>query len=776
VAVVVVGFALLASVLAIVDGVLFKSLGYQDERQLAAMEVLSTESRVRPGLDRDDLAAWAETVPEVAFTGIAVLGGSVGVAVVQPNFFDVIGVQPVLGGFRFEDFERATSPIEPRILTDEVYRSRYGGDSAAIGRIEITDPSGGYGYRIVGVMPRGFVFPSDRLPVGYIAPYAHTRYAPYLLSRVIARIPESITADELQTRVLNAATTMNAVRASRTSVIGRVPIDRVDIQPLGRALGSDVRPLFASLLSAACLLAAIGGLNASSLMAARAVDRRHELGVRRALGASQFEIARILMVEAALLVGVGAACGLLISHLVLRFVTALLPGNLVLFRTAALDWRVAAFTLAAAAALTVVVAAWPVLAVRRGDVTPGHSRSLTGSMRSVHRRFVVAVQIALALVLTILGSLLVGSLLAVYAQAPPIATTNVLAIGVHFFGTSPIQDRLAPDTYRRVDALVDRVRKVPGVDAVALTAFDLLDNAYVRARFTPPRTALNPRQGVMMQAVTADFYRMIGPELVAGRWPTASELANDDPVILVSERVASNYWPSAPAVGESLTDQGPAGEAARTFTVVGMVKDVRWRAWDEEALPTIYGPHALLARQSSSYLLVRTAAGASSVAAEVRRVLSDTDAWLNIVRVAPLDDLFVDSVRPRRFRAWLFGSFAVASLGVLGIGILGQLAMSTAQRTREVGIRMACGAVRGSVVWLILREQLVPVLLGIVVGGIGAAWTVQVVSRYLYQVTEFDALLWGAAIGLILLTAAAGTLIPALRASRINPVEALRVE
>ena len=149
---------------------------------------------------------------------------------------------------------------------------------------------------------------------------------------------------------------------------------------------------------------------------------------------------------------------------------------------------------------------------------------------------------------------------------------------------------------------------------------------------------------------------------------------------------------------------------------------------------------------------------------------------LRTQRPALLADLFVDSVRARRLQAWLFGAFAAASLFVVGIGILGQLAMSTARRTREVGIRMTCGATRGNILRLIVGEQLAPVVAGLVVGGIAAAWAVQVVGTYLYQVTTSDARVWAAAVGLILLTAAAGTLVPALRASRIDPTQALRAE
>ncbi len=252
-------------------------------------------------------------------------------------------------------------------------------------------------------------------------------------------------------------------------------------------------------------------------------------------------------------------------------------------------------------------------------------------------------------------------------------------------------------------------------------------------------------------------------------------MAGDDPVIVVSERVASNYWPNAPALGQTLTDQR-RGEPPMTFTVVGVVKEVGWAAWDEAALPVIYGPYALLARQTSSAVLIHTSAGVSRVAADALRVMGDTDPLLRTGRVAPLDDLFVDSVRPRRFQAWLFGSFALASLFVVGIGIFGQLAMSTARRTREVGIRMTCGATRSGIVRLIVSEQLVPVVAGLAVGGIGAAWAVRFLQSYLYQITSSDIRVWTAAISLILLTAAVGTVIPALRASRIDPTHALRTE
>jgi predicted permease len=508
-------------------------------------------------------------------------------------------------------------------------------------------------------------------------------------------------------------------------------------------------------------------------MAARSVDRRRELAVRRALGATAVDIGRQVCIEAGLLVGAATAIGLALATPMLRLAAGLLPDDVILFRAAAIDWRVAAFGAATSVLVTAVVTVWPLRLASRGTGVPDTDRSVTGRARSLGWRLVVTTQVALALVLTVGGSLLVGSLLSVYAQTPTVSTDNVLTIAVRFLGMSGAVGHMAPERATRVDALLERLQAVPGVEAVGLTAYDLLQHAYEPSRFRSPGTAITPPRARVTHAVTAGFYRVLEPQLVAGRLPTDVELATNAPVIVVSEDVASQFWPGASAIGRALTDVGRRDEPAMTFTVVGVVREVRWAAWDEGTTPTLYGPYALLARQTNSAFLIRTSA---NVAAHAVRAIEETDPLVRLDRVAMLDELFVDSVRPRRFRAWLFGSFAFASLCISGLGIFGLLAMSTARRTREVGIRMACGGTPGRVAALILREQLVPVMVGLAAGGIGAVWAVRFLTSYLYQVTSFDARVWIVATGLILFAAAAGALIPAVRASRIQPTEALRAE
>ena len=769
-----VGFALLASVLAVVDGVLFKSLGYPGESQLVSIRVSSSRSRSTPRMTPDHPVAWAQATPGVQFTGFSVWGtgdNRIGRALVQSNFFDVIGVRPALGGFAPEDFATRQPLIEPRIISHEIFRSQFGGDPATVGRVVIENPIQGNGYRIVGVMPPGFVFPNDRSRVGYIGPFVAS--AMNSIHNVMARMKPGMKTDEIRHRVLAAAVSQTSGSSGPANPDAGPAIDQVDVRPIGRVLGASSRPLFTAFLVAAGILLVIAAVNASSLMAARSLDRGRELAVRRALGATPRDIGRLLLGEVALLVGAGATIGIALAVPILRVVDPLLPDNVFLFRAPAVDWRVAAIVAAVAA----TIAGLATLVLQRQAMASAArlqpDRTVTESARSVSRRLVVGLQVALAFVLTVAGSLLVGSLLSVYGQREPISAEGVVTIPSSFLDPGPTAD--LAQRAARVKAVLERLRTVPGVDAAAVTAADFLNGGRTPPKFVEPATRSTARVTVEAQAVSTDFYRVIRPELVRGRLPTAAEQANDEPVIVVGERVASHYWPNESAIGQTLTDSAMGG-LGLTFTVVGVVRDVRWFAWDANPVPTIYSPFALRAGFPRPTFLIRTSADTARVTADVLRMMARADPLLRTEQPVLLENLFADSVRPRRLQAWLFGSFAAASLLVVAIGILGQLAMATARRTREVGIRMTFGATPGRILSLIAGEQLVPVIAGLVVGGIGAVWAVQSLGGYLYQLTSLDPRVWTTAIGLILLTAVAGTVIPAWRASRIDPTQALRSE
>ncbi len=256
-----------------------------------------------------------------------------------------------------------------------------------------------------------------------------------------------------------------------------------------------------------------------------------------------------------------------------------------------------------------------------------------------------------------------------------------------------------------------------------------------------------------------------------GRFPTDAELESGAPVIVVSESVARAYWPNASPLGQTLTYL----RVTVPFAVVGVVKDVRWNQWDAE-VAAIYGPYARVSRSASLTVFIRSRKNAGQITAEATRAITAADPLIRTTQAGTLDERFADSVRPRRFQSWLFGSFAMCALVIVGVGILGLMAMATARRTKEMGIRLALGATRDNLVGVLLLEQLRAVVLGVMVGSLVSAWAVRFVKVYLYQITPYDPRVWTAAVVAIVATAAIGTLIPALRASRVDPVQALRAE
>jgi predicted lysophospholipase L1 biosynthesis ABC-type transport system permease subunit len=241
-------------------------------------------------------------------------------------------------------------------------------------------------------------------------------------------------------------------------------------------------------------------------------------------------------------------------------------------------------------------------------------------------------------------------------------------------------------------------------------------------------------------------------------------------VLVVTEGVAKAYWPGRSAVGESLS-----GEHGTPYRIVGVVADARYESWDRSSW-VAYGSYPSLAMSNRPNLLVRSPTGRAVPVADILRVLASFDPAVHVTRVNQLDTLLTDSIRPRRFESWLFGSFAAAALLVVWVGVLGIVGMATARRTREVGIRMALGATREHLVSLLFREQFLAVAGGLAAGGVLSAWAVQFVKAYMYELTAYDARLWIAAVIAIVLAASMGTAIPAWRASRVDPVQALRTD
>jgi putative ABC transport system permease protein len=784
---------------AIVDGALFTPLRYPAPDRLFLIHPGFT--RVAPRADQSepmsvaDVDAWMAADPKTRITiyqasNTTTLGDGineplVGLAAVGPDFFDVLGVHPILGGFAPVDFQSRGS-FQPLIISDALWQGRFAGDPAVVGRRVVVNSVDNIGYRIVGVMPPGFVFPADRVPVDVISPVVIDPAAagnPRVrsMSFALARLGPGATAASLRAQVeagmAEVARTFpppgpRPARMSEASWVREGPFDRVDVVPLEGDLGRRDRPLLVAVFWASVVLVVLAALNVSGLLAARVLDRSHEFSLRRALGATPARLARLVLIEALTLTAAAATIAVVASGPFLRVVMVLLPETLVLFKTPAIDWRAIGLAAMAAVVLAVAATAWPIVrALRSGRTPPATDLGrATARVRSLGRTLLLASQTAGALVLTVGGALVVGSILRVYADAPPLQTDHVAVIEVWSYGSGQRMNTTSPERVAGIAGALERLRQVPGVTAVAADSAQILaggDSWYV---FEAPG-ASNDRLVTYAHGVTADFYRTVGLSVVAGRLPTEAEARTRAPVLLVSESVARTYWPDGAAVGQTLVDQA----SHTAYTIVGVCPDVQWISWDERA-PAVYGPFAQISRYPWTSIFLRIQGDDRAVTAQALQAIGETDPMLRPRTSSTLDALFVDSVRARRFRAWLFGSFAVAALVIIGVGVLGLLAMTTARRTREVGIRMALGATSDGVVRLFLGEQLPGVAAGLAVGGLVAAWAVRFLSAYVYQLTIYDVRVWAVAITLILGVAAAGAIVPARKAGRVDPVRALRAE
>jgi predicted permease len=782
--------ALATTVFTIVDGVLFKPLPYRDAHQLHFVRPGFTDPSVRGRFDAslNELDAWQAAMPDIPFTGFSVSNqsglettneGPLGLAFVRPDFFAVLGVQPLVGQLR-GDSNAQVKGVIPFLVSHDVWRRRFDGDASAVGRM-IDGPRPDIRFQIAGVMPKEFVAPGlekvDLLaaPVGMAANRRQRGFS------TVVRLPEGVDAPAFQDRlvgVLRRLAENQPLAPGGQRALG--PFDTATVIPLREHMSSASAPLFRAVFSAAILLALIACLNVAGLTASRLLDKTRDIALRRALGASSFAIARGLVIEQSLLLLAGAILALAITVPLLSAVANVLPAELHLLRSPTVDLRVLIFQGALMVLAIGLTSWWP--GRRALQAPPATGSHLTAAaappLRSFGAKMVLASQTAGAMVLVIGGSLLVGSLVRVWSNAPGLATNGLvladLAIvpdGRSAFGTS------SPGVAQKLDRIVRDITAVPGVQAAGAMDARVLDRSSVDVVGFEAMSALasDVQRHATGVPVTPGFFVASGFQVIEGRLPTDSELAAGTPVVAVSRLYASRLWPDGSAIGRQLrTTFG--GRELPAHTVVGVVDDVRLRGWDLEPTAAVYAPYATLNFTDTPVLFIRTSGTTGRLIADVLRAAETHAPSVRVKRAATADAMFADTIRPRRLSAWLFGTFAASGLVIVTVGLLGMAATSVARRTREIGIRMALGATRDVLVRRLVWEQVGPALSGLVVGGMMAGWAVQFVGAYLYEMTVYDVRVWLVAVGLVIATSIGGALIPSLRASRVDPVQALRTE
>jgi predicted permease len=769
---------LATTVFAVVDGVLLKPLPYP-----RAVEIVSIEPGWRslpPGggtvtASSSDLLAWMAAAPEVTFAFFEVLrseqideGWPARSATVSSSFFDVFGQSPFIGGFQPGQFSTAR-PVRPALLTHACWKQRFGGDPTILGRTLHGDR--GQAIEVVGILPESFLFPA-----------ADGRFVPEVLTPLIlpadaatsrgrglvvaARLPSSLSLETF-TAKLAAATVDVArqfpVRADDPAVPANArfaPFDIVRVRPIDDALRAQSGRILSLVLATALALMLVACLNVMGLAAARAQDRQRELVLRRAIGATTMRLARLLAVENLFILGIGGALGIGVSSALIGVVATYLPREMALLKPLAVDGRVMGFVLSTLGVSVVLTSIWParvVLDVRPNRVLSEAARS-TVRRRSFGRVAVIAAQVALAMVMALAGALLTVSLFRLWREDPGYRVDRT----VHLWIFPRAQTSSA-----QISDLVEDLARLPGVRAAGGSNRPLLQRAYRGNSFDSPPEAVE-RAGVESFGITAGFFEATSVRPIAGRWPTDAELLSGAPVVVVSETVARQYWSGRAVVGQTLVSR------RRPFSVIGVVGDARYLALDTAPGGAIYYP--VTADPEPWLTTVFIAFEGSPDLSAVRSLIATRHPVFRVRSVQSVSATLGDSVRNRSFQTLLFASFGLSAVGIVAVGILGLAAVVTSRRTREIGVRLALGARPSSIRRLVLREELTSVACGLGIGALVSAWSARLVGGYLYQTDVYDPTVWTAVVVLLSGTAAAGILIPAVRASRINPVEALRLD
>jgi putative ABC transport system permease protein len=788
VSVIALSMSLATTVFAVVDGVLFKPMPYERPNELIVIRPGHADRAGNEGAmaaSPNDLSVWRAALPDILIAGTRMPAGvpsqamptgpdvnalRVQTADVDEDFLRVLGVHPVLGGFPNAAF-RATSRDVPRsaLLTYGLWQTAFGGDPQIVGRVVTITDQPRVAFEIDGVLPPSFVCPSRvdaqmlLAAVPLVQPGGALRRQ---YSQVVARVPagESVAIVRQRLEAAMAAAPPTTIPGSQNfagTPFARqfAPFDAATIVPLRDFINGWQARTALAVFAAALVLLMLGGVNVSGLVVARGQQRSRAVAMRRALGADGFAIVGFILAEVGVLVVAGTALGFSLAPPLLRIVVGVLPATFHPLKPIVIDWRVAAFAAGVGALGALLVTIAPARkALGRTVVLQGETSAVTRRLTTTSR-LNIALQVALAMTLAVGGSLLVGSLINLWRE-PLGFDHQATAISLRL--------RRAPQAGggEDISAVLDRVRRVPGVEAAGVMDAMLLQNAMTGGGVDPP--AGRPKNDIVDVPVSPGLLDVTRPTMLEGRFPTTAELAAGS-ALVVSLSTAREFWPHEPAVGQTLTANGA------TLTVVGVAEDARFMSWDLSQ-GIVYEPYSKFAKSRTPNLLVRGRNGATPPVGDVLAAIASAGPWVQAARVEPLDGLLAESVRDRRFNAWLFGAFASAALAIMLTGLFGLVAMTAAQRTREVGIRIALGATRERVVALLVGETAGAVVAGILVGGIVAAWAARYLKSSMYEMGVYDVRLWLVAAAALLVAAGIGAYLPAARASRIDPVRALRVD
>ena len=706
----------------------------------------------------------------------------VGVGLVTANAFDVLGARPLLGRTIAPDEDRpVAAPVA--VLGYDLWRSRYGGDPAVVGRrIMLDDVS----VEVVGVMPQGFRLPTDftedaaeptelwralQLNEQDTSRGSHGFYGAGLLA------PGSTAAsatDELRS-LTRTMTEQGLYPESMRFTAFALPLDE--------EIRGGVRPAMWLLTGAVACLLLIACANVANLLLVRGDARVREMALRSAIGATTERLVRQLLTESLLLAVAGAALGLVLAAGALRVLMMVDPTSLPPLAPVRLDGPVVAFTLVLGVVTTLMFGLVPALRTLRVNLVEslregGHQTS-AGAARQRLRGALVVTEVTLAVVLVAGAGLMARSLGALGRIPLGFNPEQVLTMRLAVPETRYDTPEKVVAFYRR---LLDQVRALPGVTAAGVVralplATTIGDWGISVDGYVPP-----PGQNAKgdWQIVTDGAFEAMGARLVRGRWFTSADTTGSQPVVVVNETLARTYWPAGQAVGGRMRVGG--SDPGRPWaTVVGIVADERHNGVTAAAKEKFYVPHSqwhVLTTNviRNAFIVVRATGDPRALAGPMREAVRQLDAAVPVADVRLMTDIVATALATPRLTGFLLGAFAAIALALAVVGLYGVLSYLVARRTHEIGIRLALGAERHEVLGMVLGYGLTLAVAGVGLGVAGALGGSRLMRSLLYEVGPADPLTFVMVPALLMAVAALASVIPALRATRVSPVVALRAE
>lgn len=761
------------AIFAVVDGVLLKPLPYRNPEQLVRVwstgavpagvfEIVKRESKSYAGLEG------AEGGRQVSLTDDRGPARIV-VSNVTAGLFDLLGTKPLIGR-SFDANENESSIARTALISHALWQSRFGGDSSIVGRTLRLD---GIATTIVGVMPARFAFPSADVQLW--TPSKFVRSSPaYWWSTyftLIGRLKPGMTPARAGAE---AALVFPIARAAFPM---RMPDDwarTVDVAPLDDSMVKSARPTIVLLYAAVALVLLVACVNVAGLYLGRTLLREREIAVRTALGAGRARIARLLLTESLMVAVAGAVFGLAFAWFSVRALVSMLPADTPRVADIALGGRAVALTMMLTVSTALVFGLLPILrAGRAGGMSTLRSDVRSGSSKFAGKAsYTLAVlQVSLAVTLVTGAGLLIKSLWQLQHTALGFNTANIVATAIPIPSFPNDTATRAPRFY---EAVLEQARRMPGTESVAIASSlpfgDGITSAAmeVEAHPTPPGGVPALPQ---LSAVSADYFRVLGIPLVAGRLLTDADREGSLRVGLVDEVAARTLWPNGSAIGQRIRYVW----SKDWITVVGVVGSVKRDSLSSAPAASLYLP----VRQDFARpmrLIVKSSAGLEASASAMRDVVSGIDATVPIGEVRLLQTIVNGSAARERFVALLLSSFGAVALILGAVGIYGVVSASVARRTREIGVRMALGASKANVLRGVLEQSLAMSAVGVVLGIGGAVASVSLIRSMLVGVSVLDVSVLAGVVVLLAGVSVCAALAPALRASRVDPLTAIRGE